>query len=211
MSPSTRSKPASASSPETGDAPSDTAETPEKSEKPAKSEKAEKADKDKPEKYEARPPGPIEIGLEVSRQRAAGWVVFGIILGSLLIWKLGTVGVWVGVGLVIVGLYRGWQLVQTFLHPPGTISVTDREVSLPRGLCLPRPHKVPPAAVTAVYFLRKSVPWSRAAPVLVIELGSKALLYPRDWFASEADQRHVVHALLRGREDAAPEAAAAGA
>jgi len=31
----------------------------------------------------------------------------------------------------------------------------------------------------------------------VVEVADKALAFPRDWFASEADQRHVVHALLR--------------
>ncbi len=139
----------------------------------------------------------IEIELEMSRQRLIGWTVFGTIVGALLIWKLGTVGVWAGFVLVALGLWRGWQLLQTFLHPAGTIVVTPNEVSLPRGLCLPRPLKVAPSAVTAVYFLRRSVPWNRSAPVLVVELGSKAMAFPRDWFASEADQRHVIHALLR--------------
>jgi len=145
--------------------------------------------------------GTLEIELELSRQRTIGWAIFGLVVGALLIWKLGTVGRWVGVVLMIVGAFRTWQLVQTFLYPPGTIAVGDREVVLPRGLCLPRPIKVPPKDVTAVYFLRRSVPWNRSAPVLVIELGAKAMAFPRDWFASEADQRHVVHALLRGRGD----------
>jgi hypothetical protein len=72
--------------------------------------------------------------------------------------------------------------------------------------------------VTAVYFLRRSVPWNRSAPVLVIELGPKAMAFPRDWFASEADQRHIIHALMRTRDDgaatgdkAAPAAASAEA
>jgi hypothetical protein len=187
MSSSTRSKAESPDSPQDGDA-SDKADKPEKPER--KSESRVK------ESEEA-----IEIELEMSRQRQVGWTIFGIIVGSLLIWKLGTVGVWVGVVLVIVGLYRAFQLVQTFIYPPGTISVTDREVTLPRGLCLPRPLKVNPSEVTAVYFLRRSVPWNRSAPVLVVELGQKAMAFPRDWFASEADQRHVVHALLRRRGD----------
>lgn len=163
-------------------------------------------DDDKPEKAERRSKDSgeaVEIELEMSRQRQIGWTVFGVIVGSLLIWKLGTVGVWVGVVLVAIGLYRAFQLVQTFLYPPGTIVVTDREVTLPRGLCLPRPLKVAPKDVTAVYFLRRSVPWNRSAPVLVVELGPKAMAFPRDWFASEADQRHVVHALLRHRTDRA--------
>lgn len=150
----------------------------------------------------------VSVDLEMSRQKPLGWTIFGTIFGALLIWKLGTVGVWVGIGLVAVGIYRAWELIQTFLYPPGTIVVTDREVSLPRGICLPKPVKVRPADVTAVYFLRRSVPWNRSAPVLVVELGSKAMAFPRDWFASEADQRHVVHALLRYRTDALEKSAA---
>jgi hypothetical protein len=141
----------------------------------------------------------LEIELEVSRQRSAGWTIFGLVLGALLIWKLGTVGVWAGVALVITGVYHAWNLVQTFRYPPGTIIVSEREVSLPRGLCLPKPVVVKPQDVTAVYFLRRSVPWNHAAPVLIVELGPKAMAFPRDWFASESDQRHVVHALLRDK------------
>lgn len=130
------------------------------------------------------------------------WTIFGIVFGALLIWKLGTVGVWVGVLLVVLGVFRAFELVQTFMHPPGTIVVNETEVVLPRGLCLGKPVKAPRSAVTSVYFLRRSVPWNRSAPVLVVELGQRAFAFPRDWFASEADQRHVVHALLRGIEGA---------
>jgi hypothetical protein len=168
----TRSKPESPSSPETGDATKDT--------------------------FDASKP--VEIELEVSRQRAMSWTIFGIIFGALLIWKLGTVGVWVGVLLVVLGVFRAYELAQTFLHPPGTISVNDTDVVLPRGLNMGHPVKAKRSDVTAVYFLRRSVPWNRSAPVLVIELGPRAFAFPRDWFASEADQRHVVHALLRGLE-----------
>lgn len=125
-------------------------------------------------------------------------------MGALLIWKLGTVAVWIGVLLLIKGAFHAYQLVQTFVHPPGTIVVNDKEVILPRGLCMSRPVKVAPAEVTAVYFLRRSVPWKHSAPVLVVELGAKAMAFPRDWFASEADQRYVVHALLGRTRDAAP-------
>lgn len=142
--------------------------------------------------------GDVAIELEVSRQHAASMAAFCLVVGALLIWKLGTVGVWVGIVLLVFGAFRIWELVQSFLYAPGTIVVTETTVSLPRGLCLPRPVQVTPADVTAVYFLRKSVPWNRSAPVLVVEVGDRALPFPRDWFASEADQRHVVHALLRG-------------
>lgn len=145
---------------------------------------------------------PMHIELEVSRQRAIGWTIFGLILGGLLIHSLGTVGVWAGVALVATGLYHAWQLVQTLRHPPGTIIVSEREVSLPRGLCMPRPVVVAPEDITAIYFLRRSVPWNRAAPVLIVELGARAMAFPRDWFASEADQRHVIHAVLRAKGEA---------
>lgn len=156
-------------------------------------------DPDAPRTRSGKPVRPTLIELEVSRQRAIGWTLFGLVLGGLLIHGLGTVGVWVGIALVATGLYHAWQLVQTLLHPPGTIEVWEHQISLPRGLCLPRPVVVAPQEVTAIYFLRRSVPWNRAAPVLVIELGAKAMVFPRDWFASEADQRHVIHAVLRAK------------
>jgi hypothetical protein len=201
-----RSKPVSQSSPETGD---------EREPAPAKDAPAKDAPKDAPrgsggsKSSGAAGSGKLSIELEVSRNRFAGWTVFGLVFGALLIWKLGTVGKGVGVVLMVLGALRAWQLLQTFLHPPGTITVTDDEVILPRGLCLPRPIKVPAKDVTAVYFLRRSVPWNRSAPVLVIELGPRAMAFPRDWFASEADQRHIVHALLRALEAKAAPAAKA--
>ncbi|MGE3454824.1 MAG: hypothetical protein AB7O24_06920 [Kofleriaceae bacterium] len=153
-----------------------------------------------PERASSRTTGPLEIELEVSRQRSAGWAAFGIVLGSLLIWKLGTVGVWAGVVLVVFGVFRAWEVVQSYLYPPGKIVISDDAVTLPRGLSLPNPLQLTPSDVTAVYFLRRSVPWNRAAPVLIVEVGARAIAFPRDWFSSEADQRRIVHALLRGRQ-----------
>ena len=187
-----RSKSVSQSSPETGDARDEAREPAPKDGAGAGGRSGKGAGQSK-----------LEIELEVSRIRYLGWTIFGLVFGALLIWKLGTVGKGVGVVLMVLGALRGWQLIQTFLHPPGTIVVGDDEVVLPRGLCLPRPVKVPAKDVTAVYFLRRSVPWNRSAPVLVVELGPRALAFPRDWFASEADQRHIVHALLRASDGGA--------
>jgi hypothetical protein len=184
-----RSKPESPSSPTSGDAPS--------IDPPAPGDDGPSKTADAPVKV--RKGGNVEVTLEVSRQRPIGWTIFGLVVGALLVWKLGTVGKWVGVALMVTGAFRAWQLVQSYLYPPGTIKVTESEVTLPRGLCLPRPLQVKPADVSAVYFLRRSVPWNRSAPVLVVEVDGKALAYPRDWFSSEADQRHIVHALLRGK------------
>jgi hypothetical protein len=177
---------------------------------PARSDGAapqDAADRARSERAGSRPARPTQIELEVSRQRSAGWTIFGLIVGALLIHGLGTVGVWVGIALVAAGAFHAWQLIQTVLHPPGTIVVSEAEVVLPRGVCMPRPVVVAPRDITAIYFLRRSVPWNRAAPVLIIEIGERAMAFPRDWFASEADQRHVIHAVLRAKGEAAPASA----
>ena len=181
------------------DAKVDASAEPESNAKPAKPTKASRG----PIGTTANP---LAIELEASRQRSASWTFGGGIIGGLLIWKLGTVGVWGGFVLVAIAVFHAWNLVQTFLNPPGTIIVTDTEVTLPRGLSMSRPVKVARSEVTAAYFLRRSVPWNHAAPVLVIELGDKAMAFPRDWFATEADQRHIIHALLRDKKLAEPAA-----
>lgn len=166
MSTSTRSKPASPSSPATGD--------------------------DSSVRTESRD---VEVELESPRQRLLSWTVFGIIFGAILVWKLGTVGVWVGWVLIALGLWRGFRLIQTFVYPPGAIRVSATKVVLPRRAHRPKPLEVTPADVTAAYLLRRSVPMYHAAPVLVVELGPRALLYPRDWFAEEKDMTMIANAL----------------
>src|SRR5438105_7921314 len=106
MSPSTRSKSASPTSPASGDAT-----------EPEPDAAPDSDDTDG-----------VEIELELSRERLWGWAIGGVILGLLLIWKLGTVGVWTGYVLVALGLYRAFLLVQTFRHPPGTIAVSAERV-----------------------------------------------------------------------------------
>ena len=81
------------------------------------------------------------------------------------------------------------------MFPAGTFIVAPNLITLPRGAHRPRPIVIDTAQLKAVYFLRRSVPWNRSSPVLIIEVGDTAHVYPRDWFASEADQRHLVGAL----------------
>src|SRR5580658_2192293 len=120
--------------------------------------------------------GPVEIELEVSRQRSIGWAIGGTALGIVLIMRLGTVGVWAGIALLVWGVIHALLLARTFVWPVGTIVVGEREVSLPRGpYHHTKPLVVKPSDVTAVYLLRKSVPWNTAAPVLVVELGERAM------------------------------------
>ena len=149
-------------------------------------------------KTATRKPPALDITLESSVQGMAAWTVFELGFGALLIWSLGTVGAWVGVVMIVHGAFRLAELISLLAGSPGRLVVGDRVVRLPRGRTAARSFEVAPADVTAAYFLRRSVPWNHAAPVLVVELGHHALTYPRDWFGSEADQRHAIHALLSG-------------
>lgn len=131
----------------------------------------------------------------MSKQRWIAWTIGGLVGGALLVMKLGTVGVWGGYVLIALGLFRGYQLAMSLIYPPGKFVVAPKQITIPRGAHRPKPLVVEPSAVTAAYFLRRSVPWNRSSPVLVIELGDNAMVFPRDWFASEADQRQVWNAL----------------
>ncbi|MEZ4359643.1 MAG: hypothetical protein R3B48_05635 [Kofleriaceae bacterium] len=137
----------------------------------------------------------VTVYLASDRQRRATWVAFGL-LGAILLWKLGTVAAVAGIALVAAGLYQGWFLLRSFRYRPGAVIVEPGHVVLPRGLSEPTPPRTEASALVAVYFLRYHVPWHRAAPVLVVETRDRAFLYPRDWFASEADQRRLMHAML---------------
>src|ERR1700733_5660906 len=99
MSSSTRSKSVAETSPTTGSA--DDAATP------------------------STPRGEISVELEPSRHRQLSWAIFGTAFGIVLVWKLGTVAVWVGFVLIALGLYRAYQLARSFMFPPGTIEVSS--------------------------------------------------------------------------------------
>src|SRR6185436_10070350 len=115
MSPSMRSKPASESSRVTGM----TSDAPDPADREADAPPPETTARSTgPEKPRTGRRSTLAIELEVSRQRSAGWTIFGLVLGALLIWKLGTVGVWAGVALVLAGVYHAWSLLQTFRYPP---------------------------------------------------------------------------------------------
>ena len=137
---------------------------------------------------------PFEIELVHARRSHLGWALVELVLGVLLVWKLAIVGQVVGVVFLALGAWTARSFILTLLHAPGTIKVGADQVALPVGLCRGKTRELPLAEVKHVFFLRRAVPWTRAAPVLVIETADRAYTYPRDWFASEADQ----HMVLRG-------------
>jgi hypothetical protein len=138
----------------------------------------------------------VTVYLASDRGRRASWMIGGLVVGALLLWKFGTVAAGIGVVLLLLGLYHTWFFVQTLRHDPGAVVVDARQIALPTGLCRGEPERVELSALGAAYFLRQAVPWNRSAPVLVIEAQGRAFVYPRDWFASEADQRRIMHAVL---------------
>ena len=138
---------------------------------------------------------PVEVSLIHARRSHALWVAFGILVGGLLVWKLAIVGKILGVVFLIIGGFAARSLIFTLLHPPGAIKVDHESVTLPLGLCRGKERSFPIAEVHHAFFLRRAVPWTRAGPVLVVEAGDATLSYPRDWFASEGDQREVLEAI----------------
>ncbi len=143
----------------------------------------------------AEPGGRVAVDLAHARGAHLRWTLVGGALGVACVIMLGTLGKGLGVVLLLLAAWAAFKLFLTYRHPPGTIVVDGDQISLPRGLCQGEPSPFKRAEVTAAYFLRRSVPWTHAAPVLVVEAGGKAFAYPRDWFASESDQRRVLDAL----------------
>lgn len=139
--------------------------------------------------------GRVAVDLAHTRSSHLRWTLIGGALGVACVIMLGTLGKGVGVVLLVLAAWAAFKLFLTYRHPPGTIVIDGDDVALPRGLCQGEPSRLKRGDVTAAYFLRRSVPWTRAAPVLIVEAGGKAYAYPRDWFTSESDQRRVLDAL----------------
>lgn len=157
-----------------------------------------------PAKRRSERKAPVEntcrVELESGRWRHFGWAAFCIVAGGLLVWKLGTVGKWVGVVLILASGFSVKNFVTAMLRPPGRIEVEAERVVLARGLCQGE-DTFAIGDVKHAFFLRRAIPWTRAGPVLVVEAGERIFAYPRDWFASgprgDADQRRVAAVLNR--------------
>lgn len=140
---------------------------------------------------------PFKVAFEHGRWRHAGWTVLLGGLGGFLILRLGAVGKVVGVVLVIFGVVNLVRFARTLLRPAGTVEVREDEVVLPEGLCRKKTFSVPFAGIRHAFFLRRAVPWTRTGPILVIETEKGVFSYPRDWFATDADQRRIAMAINR--------------
>lgn len=139
----------------------------------------------------------LEIDLTAARWRHFGWGAVGIVVGTLMIVRMGQLGLVLGGAVLVAGLVAGRSFVRTLLHAPGTIAVRDGEVALPSELCSGMAVTVPVGELRHAYLLRRALPWNHTGPVLVVETQRGVFQYPRDWFAGENDQRRVWTALNR--------------
>jgi len=139
----------------------------------------------------------FQIVLEHGRWRHLGWIVFGLVAGCLLLWKLGAVGKGLGIIFLALSALHVHRFIRTLLEPAGRIELGDSAILLPDGLCRKGAQSVPYDQVRHAFFLRRAVPWSRTGPILVIETSERVFTYPRDWFSSDSDQRRIALALNR--------------
>jgi len=140
---------------------------------------------------------PFAVELVHARRSHLSWTLACLLLGSLLLWKLAVIGKILGVVLLVVAAISARRLALTLLNEPGTIRIDSDEVSLPVGLCRGVSRGFSTGDVTHAFFLRRAVPWTRAGPILIVEVGDSVFSYPRDWFASESEQRRILEAINR--------------
>ena len=147
----------------------------------------------------AKVPDTIEVTLQHARFRHLSWSLASLAIGGVLLYKLGTVGKMVGVLVVLLALRSAYHFLRTLRHPAGTIRVTPDQVRLPEGLCSGVESSFAPEQIRHAFVLRRAVPWTQTAPVLILETEDRAYLYPRDWFTTESDQRRVLQAIAHHR------------
>ena len=159
--------------------------------------------KDSPKTGKKLPPtDSFEVQLNSGRIRYLVWAAAGIVGGILAINYLGTFAKWLGVGFVLWGVYCGYNGILALLHPAGRLVLSGRDLLLPTGVANGKPHNATLDDLRHVYWLRRSVPFLTAGPLLVVETSSasgadsnQTFLYPRDWFTYDADQKKVADVL----------------
>jgi len=137
----------------------------------------------------------FEIDLLHARNSHLGWLLFGLFVGGLLLWKLAFVGKLVGFILLVTAGVAGRSFLLTVLNAPGTFKADKERIEVPQGLCRGKTVTFEYAQIKHAFFLRRAVPWTRAGPILIIEAEDHVLAYPRDWFSSDADQQRILDLL----------------
>lgn len=139
--------------------------------------------------------GAVTIVLHTARLRHGLSAIIGVALGLVLVLKTAILGQIIGALLVAWGLYHAARWLVATNRGAATLAVRGDRVTLPRKAHKSIEAAIPTEQITAAYLLRHASPWHKAAPTLVIEAGREAFVYPRDWFASETDQRRIIDAI----------------
>ena len=140
----------------------------------------------------------FEVVFDSQRTRHLIWALVHLTVGTLLIAILGTVAKAVGIVFLALGLLRALKFVLRIGGPEASITIGEDSVALPKKLINRRADRkrFETDEIANVFYLRRSVPWFRISPVLVIEACDGSVFrYPRDWFAADADQRRVAAAI----------------
>jgi hypothetical protein len=146
---------------------------------------------------EEAPETTLEIDLKASPMRHLLWGAVGLVIGGVMIARMGVLGWVLGGAVALAGLVAARSFVRTLLHKPGTIAVRDDEVVLPTELCSGQTQTMPLAELRHAYLLRRALPFNKTGPVLVVETRRGVFQYPRDWFEGETDQQRVSQTLNR--------------
>jgi hypothetical protein len=140
---------------------------------------------------------PLVVPLYHARWRHFIWAVILGGLGGVLVASFGGTGRIVGLVLVALAVSPTLEFVRTLAHEAGAIGVSAQAVKLPPRVCAGRHADVPLDCVKHAYFVRRELPFMTTGPLLVVETTHGSFAYPRDWFASESDQRRLVLSINR--------------
>jgi hypothetical protein len=141
--------------------------------------------------------GNVDVELVHARWRNLFWGAAGMALGTFFISAFGLFGWVVGGGIALLGVSSMWSFIKTLLWKAGHIAVAEEQVTLTPALCSPTTVVLSLTDLKHAYLLKRAVPWAVSGPLLVVESKEHAWTYPRDWFATESDQRRILAALNR--------------
>ena len=153
------------------------------------SDSSSKTDEDSPKR--------LKVVLEDNRSQVLIGLGIRTVIAALCLWKLGTIGQVLGILFAISAAFQAFRVVRILQHKPGTFDVSNSEIRMPTGLCSGKTLTLSDGQLQHAFFIRKTVSWTQAGPVLVVEADDQAYSFPRDWFASDSDQLRVARAIRR--------------
>jgi hypothetical protein len=137
------------------------------------------------------------VPLYHARWRHFVWAIVLGGLGALFMVSFSGLGRGAGIVLLALAVWPTIEFARTLAHDAGAIGASTTALALPPRVCAGQRAEVPLAEVKHAYFLRRELPWLTTGPLLVVETRRGTFAYPRDWFASEQDQRRLIVTINR--------------